>query len=57
MTIFQPLEVVSHDSDTQLQVDENLNKITWQDKGKDLFKASKCSRPPKTHKAFLQCTI
>ena len=29
---FQSLEVVGHDSETQLQVGENLNKSTQQDK-------------------------
>ena len=29
---FQPLEVVGRCSETQLQVGENLNKLTWQDK-------------------------
>ena len=30
MSNFQPLEVVNRDSETQPQVVENLNKITWQ---------------------------
>ena len=33
MSIFHPLGVVSRGSETQLQVDENLNKLTQQDKG------------------------
>ena len=33
MSDFQPLEVVDRGSDTQLQVVENLNKFTRQDKG------------------------
>ena len=28
-----PFEVVDRGSETQLKVDENLNKLTWQDKG------------------------
>ena len=30
---FQLLEVVCRGSETQLQVAENFNKLTWQDKG------------------------
>ena len=33
MSDFQPLEVVDHGSETQLQEVENLNKITRQDWG------------------------
>ena len=33
MSNFQPLEVVGRGSETQLQVSENLNKLTQQDKG------------------------
>ena len=33
MSNFQPLEVVGRGSETQLQVAENLNKLTEQDKG------------------------
>ena len=33
MSNFQPLEVVDRGSETQPQVVENLNKLTWQDKG------------------------
>ena len=33
MSNFQPLEVVGSGSETQLQVAENLNKLTWQEKG------------------------
>ena len=33
MSNFQPLEVVSRGSETQLQVAGNLNKLAWQDKG------------------------
>ena len=33
MSIFHPLEVVGRGSGTQLQVGENLNKISWQVKG------------------------
>ena len=33
MSNFQPLEVVGRGSEIQLQVDENLNKSTQQDKG------------------------
>ena len=32
MSSFHPLEVVGRGSQTQLQVAENLNKITYQDK-------------------------
>ena len=31
--IFTPLQVVGRSSATQLQVGENLNKLSWQDKG------------------------
>ena len=34
MSNFQPLEVVGRGSETQLQVGENLSKLTWQDNGK-----------------------
>ena len=30
---FQPLEAVDLSSETQLQVAENLSKLTWHDKG------------------------
>ena len=30
---FEPIEVVGRRSETQLQVGENSNKLTWQDKG------------------------
>ena len=33
MSNFQPLEVVGHGSETQLQVDENLIKLPQKDKG------------------------
>ena len=33
MSNFQPHEVVDRSSETQLQVVENVNKLTWQDKG------------------------
>ena len=33
MTNFQPREVVNRCSETQLQVAENLNKLTQQEKG------------------------
>ena len=33
MSNVQPLEVVGRGSETQLQVGENLNKLTYQDKG------------------------
>ena len=33
MSNFHPLEVVGRGSETQLQVGENLNKLTYQDKG------------------------
>ena len=33
MSHFQPLEVVGRCSETQLQVGEKLNKLTWQDRG------------------------
>ena len=33
MSNFQPLEVVGRGSETQLQVAENLYKLTQQDKG------------------------
>ena len=33
MSNLQPLEVVVRGSETQLQVDENLNRLTSQDKG------------------------
>ena len=32
MSNFQPLDVVGRGSETQLQVSENLNKLTWHDK-------------------------
>ena len=35
MDNFQPLEVADRGSDTQLQVVENLNKLTQQDKSSD----------------------
>ena len=34
MIKFHPLEVVGRDSETQLQVGENLNQISWQEKVK-----------------------
>ena len=34
MSNFHPPEVVCRGSETQLQVSENLNKITWREKGK-----------------------
>ena len=34
MSNFQPLEVVDRGSETQLQVGENLNKLTQREKGK-----------------------
>ena len=33
MSIFHPLEVVGRGSETQLQVGENVNKVTWRGKG------------------------
>ena len=33
MSSFQPLEVVGRGSEAQLQVAENLNKLTWDWKG------------------------
>ena len=33
MSNFQPLEIVGRGSETQLQVGENLNKLTQQKKG------------------------
>ena len=33
---FHPLEVVGRGSETQLQVGENLNKLTQQDKGQEI---------------------
>ena len=33
MSNFNLLEVVGRGSETQLHVGENLNKITWRDKG------------------------
>ena len=33
LSSFQPLEVVGRYSETQLQVGEKLNKITWRRKG------------------------
>ena len=38
MSNFQPLKVVGHSSDTQLQVAENLNQLTLRDRGYTLFK-------------------
>ena len=37
MSNFQPLEVVGRGSETKLQVVENLNKLTQQDKGQIFF--------------------
>ena len=39
MSNFQPLEVVDRGSETQPQVGENLNKLTWQDKGSSFLLA------------------
>ena len=33
MSNFHPPEVVCRGSETQLQVSENLNKVTWREKG------------------------
>ena len=33
MSDFHPLEVVDRDSETQPQMVENLNKLSWQDTG------------------------
>ena len=33
MSNLQPLEVVGRASETQLQAGENLNKVTWREKG------------------------
>ena len=33
MSNFNPLKVVGRGSETQLQVDENLNKETWREEG------------------------
>ena len=33
MSNFHPLEVVGHGGETQLQVDENVNKITYRVEG------------------------
>ena len=30
---FYPFDVVGHGSEAQLQMDDNLNKLTWQDEG------------------------
>ena len=34
MRYFQPLEIVGRGSETQIQVAENVNKLTYQDKCK-----------------------
>ena len=41
MSNFHPLEVVGSDSETQLQVGENLNKITWKENQKPAHKTRK----------------
>ena len=33
MSNFHPLEVVGRGSETQLKVGENLNELTWREKG------------------------
>ena len=40
MSNFQPLEVVDRGSETQPQVGENLNKLTWQDKSYNTYVSS-----------------